>query len=267
MKKLINTAIFFFISIAVIAQPSNRDKKDEKKEERRLKINALKKQAEEGTLVFRKQSIFGGQFRTNGYGAFYELGKMKTNRKTNIYRIDFTEIKDHKEEKSTSGGIIFGNPYIYGKENNFYQLTLGFGQQYILGQKGNKNGVSVSAIYNGGLAVGLKRPYFIEARDAVTGTNRFISYKDPDKTLFLDNASIIGGGGLGRGWDELKMTPGAFAKIAVRFDYGRFNDAVSGLEIGISGDFYSSKVPVLLFQKERQFFYQAYIAVLFGKRK
>jgi hypothetical protein len=267
VKKLINSAIFFFISIAVIAQPSNRAKKDEKKEERRVKINALKKQAEEGTLVFRKQSIFGGQLRTNGYGAFYELGKMKTNRKTNIYRIDFTEIKDHKEEKSTAGGVIFGNPYVYGKENNFYQITLGFGQQYILGQKGNKNGVSVSAIYNGGLAVGLKRPYYVEARDAVTGTNRFISYKDPDKTLFLDNASIIGGGGLGRGWGEIKMAPGAFAKIALRFDYGRFNDAVSGLEIGISGDFYSSKIPVLLFQKERQFFYQAYIAVLFGKRK
>ena len=267
MKKQLSTAILLFISAVVIAQPASRVKKDQKKEEKRQKINALMKQAEEGTLVFRKQSIFGGQLRTNGYGGFYELGKMKTNRKTNIYRIDITEIKNHKEEKLNAGGVIFGNPYIYGKQNSFYQVTLGFGQQYILGQKGNKNGVAVSAIYNGGLAIGLKRPYFVEIRDPTTGTNRFISYEDPDKTLFLDDASIVGGGGLGKGWGEMKIVPGAFGKIAIRFDYGRFNEVVSGLEVGLSADFYSSKVPILIFQKERQFFYQAYLAVLFGKRK
>ena len=267
MKKQLSTAILFFISAVAIAQPASRVKKDQKKEEKRQKINALMKQAEEGTLVFRKQSIFGGQLRTNGYGVFYELGKMKTNRKTNIYRIDITEIKNQKEEKQNAGGVIFGNPYIYGKQNCFYQFTLGFGQQYILGQKGNKNGVAVSAIYNGGLAIGLKRPYFVEVRDPGTGSNRFISYKGADTTLFLDDASIVGGGGLSKGWGEMKMTPGVFGKIAVRFDYGRFNEVVSGLEIGLSADFYTSKVPILVFQKEKQFFYQAYLAVLFGKRK
>ena len=267
MKKQLSTAILLFISSVIIAQPTSRVKKDSKKEEKRQKINALMKQAEEGTLVFRKQSIFGGQLRTNGYGVFYELGRMKTNRKTNIYRLDITEIKNHKEEKLNAGGVIFGNPYIYGKANNFYQVTLGFGQQYILGQKGNKNGVAVSAIYNGGLAIGLKRPYFVEVRDPATGGNRFITYKGADTTLFLDDASIVGGGGLGRGWGEMKVNPGLFAKAALRFDYGRFNEVVSGLEIGLSADFYSSKVPILLYQKERQFFYQAYLAVLFGKRK
>ncbi len=118
-------------------------------------------------LVYSKQSIFGIQGRTNGYGVFYELGKMKTNRKTNIYRIDFTEIKNQKEEKlsNTVERPLFSNPFIYGKINNFYQVTLGFGQQYILGQKGNKNGVAVSAVFNGGLALGLLRPYYMEVED------------------------------------------------------------------------------------------------------
>ena len=119
----------------------------------------------------------------------------------------------------------------------------------------------------GGLAVGLKRPYYVEVRDPSTGSNRFIKYEGNDQTLFLDDASIVGGGGLGKGWGEMKVVPGAFGKIAVRFDYGRFNEVVSGLEIGLSADFYTSKVPILIFQKEKQFFYQAYLAVLFGKRK
>jgi hypothetical protein len=113
-------------------------KKNEKRAARKEKINNLIRQAEEGVLVYRKQTIAGGQLRTNGYGGFIELGRMKTNRKTNLYRLDITETMSQKELKLPNGAIVFGNPYKYGKVNNFYQVALGFGQQHILGQKGIK---------------------------------------------------------------------------------------------------------------------------------
>lgn len=251
-------------SCSLLAQDTKP--KNEKKEARRKKVNELMKQAEEGVLIYNRQSIFGLQFRTNGYGAFFELGRMKSNRRTNIYRIDLTEIKHIKEEKLQNGGIFFGNPFIYGKINNFYQVTLGFGQQYILGQKGNKNGVAVSAIYNGGLAIGLLKPYYLEVEDPVTGQNRTIKYSVADSSLFL-GPTIIGNGGFGKGWNELKMKPGAFVKTALRFDYGRFNEVVSGLEVGLSAEFYGSKIPQMVSQKDRQFFIQGYISILFGRRK
>ena len=240
------------------------DKKIDRKEARRQKINAMMKQDEEGVLVFSNQSVLGIQFRTNGYGAFYELGRTKTTRKTNIYRLDITEIKNPKEEKLPSGGFFFGNPYIYGKRNYFYQATLGFGQQYILGQKGNKNGVSVSAVYNGGLSIGMLRPYYVEV---VNGSaTRVIKFSTEDSAAFL-GPSIFGGGGFGKGWNEIKVKPGVFAKTALRFDYGRFNEVVSGLEIGVSAEYYFQKIPILLFQKDRQLFFQGYLSMLFGRRK
>ena len=270
VKKLSLIGLFVTIGIASFAQDttvSRRQSKEEKKEARRQKINTLIRQAEEGVLIYSKQNIFGLQLRSNGYGGFYELGKMKTNRKTNIYRIDITEIKHAKEEKLPSGGVFFGNPYIYGKVNSFYQVTLGFGQQYILGQKGNKNGVAVSAIYNGGLAIGLLRPYYVEVVDPGTGNSKVIKYSPADSSLFLGN-SIIGGGGFGKGWGEMKIKPGAFVKTALRFDYGRFNEVVSGLEIGLSAEFYTDKIQIILRQpKDKQFFFQGYISVLFGRRK
>ncbi|MBL7748338.1 MAG: hypothetical protein JNM19_12960 [Chitinophagaceae bacterium] len=265
MKKLPLLLIFVMAAFASSAQETEKGKND-KKEARRKKVSELIKQSEEGVLVYSRQSIFGFQFRTNGYGAFYELGRMKTNRKTNIYRIDITEIKHPKEEKLQAGGIFFGNPFVYGKINNFYQVTLGFGQQHILGQKGNKNGVAVSAIYNGGLAIGLLRPYYIEAADPNTGQSKVIKYSSADSSLFL-GPTILGSGGLSKGWGEMKIKPGAFLKTALRFDYGRFNEVVSGLEIGLSGEFYASKIPQMVDQKERQFFIQGYISILFGRRK
>ncbi|MEI9944844.1 MAG: hypothetical protein WDN26_11550 [Chitinophagaceae bacterium] len=264
MKKLSLVSIITLFAIASFAQ-TKREERAEKKEARRQKINELVKQAEEGTLVYAKQSIFGLQLRTNGYGLFYELGRMKTNRKTNIYRIDITEIKNAKEEKQATGnGFFFNNPFAYGKINYFYPITLGFGQQYILGQKGNKNGVAVSAVYNAGLAIGLLRPYYL---DVATSANNIESIKyEDDSTSFL-YGNIQGSSGLKKGWSDLKVKPGAFAKGALRFDYGRFNETVSALEVGLSVEAYASKIPLMAYQKDKRLFFQAYVALLFGKRK
>ncbi|MEO7983856.1 MAG: hypothetical protein ABI688_07225 [Bacteroidota bacterium] len=274
MKRLNLTVLFASIIIGLSVQGQSRqdtsghkNSKEDKKEVKRQKINSMIKQSEEGVLVYRKQNIFGVQGRSNGYGAFYELGKMKTNRKTSIYRLDITEIKHQKEEKlSGGGGLVFGNPFVYGKINSFYQATLGFGQQYILGQKGNKNGVAVSAVFNGGLALGLLRPYYIQVQDPTTGKDRTIRYSLADSLLFV-GPTIIGGGGFGKGWSEINIKPGAFLKTAMRFDYGRFNEVVSGIEAGLSVDFYGSKIPIMIGQKEKQLFFQGYIAILFGRRK
>jgi hypothetical protein len=271
VKKLSLLILFAIIVVASSAQDSKKKTKNEKKDAKREKVNAMIKQAEEGVLIYSKQSIFGIQARTNGYGAFYELGRMKTNRKTNIYRIDITEIKSQKEVKLTANDAsnpnsFFSNPFIYGKKNSFYQVALGFGQQHILGQKGNKNGVAVTAVYNAGLAIGLLRPYYLEVNDPATGSNRFLKYSDADSSLFL-GPTIVGGTGFSKGWGEMKIKPGAFAKAALRFDYGRFNEVVSAVEIGISADFYTSKIPIMHASKDKQLFFQGYVAVLFGRRK
>lgn len=257
------------IALASFAQDSTQTRlntKNDRKEAHRQKINALIKQSEEGVLIYSKQYIFGIQLRTNGYGAFYEVGRMKTNRKTTIYRIDFNEIKSPKEEKLPNSSFFFGNTFVYGKMNYFYPVTLGIGQQYILGQKGNKNGVAVTAIGEAGLSLGLLRPYYIDIADS-SGNGRAVKYNSADSLLFLDVNSITGGAGLTKGWSEIKLKPGGFAKAALRFDYGRFNEVVSGIEIGVSMEAFADKIQIMVFEKPRQLFFQGYVSILFGKRK
>jgi hypothetical protein len=73
VKKLSLIAIVLFIAIGSSGQDSTSSKglsKKEKKEAKRKKINDLVRQAEEGVLVYSKQSILGAQLRTNGYGIF-----------------------------------------------------------------------------------------------------------------------------------------------------------------------------------------------------
>jgi hypothetical protein len=268
VKKLLIITLLFTLGSSLFAQESEtkKSKKDARKEEKKKKINDLIRQDEEGVLVYSKQSIFGLQLRTNGYGLFYERGKMKSQRNTMIYSLEFNEIKNPKEDKlpNGTGGFSFGNPYVYGKVNNFYSLQLGFGQQRILGQKGNKNGVAVSLVYKGGLTMGLLRPYYIEVEE--NGSTVTIKHSSETDSLFKFGF-ILGGGGLGKGWGEMKMKPGGFAKTALRFDFGRFNEVVSGIEVGVSAEFYSAKIPIMLYQKDKQLFYQGHIAIMFGHRK
>lgn len=134
MKKLSFLLLFAIVGIAAVAQDSTRLSREDRRETRRESINDRIRQAEEGTLVFRKQSIFGIQARTNGYGIFYELGKMKSTRKTNIYRIDITETKSSKEEKFISSGF-FGNSFVYGKQNFFTPLPLVLASNTFSGKK------------------------------------------------------------------------------------------------------------------------------------
>ena len=79
--------------------------------------------------------------------------------------------------------------------------------------------------------------------------------------------NIIGGPTFSKGWSDMTVVPGAYAKAAVRFDYGSYNEVVSAIEVGLTGEFYSKKIPQMVYNKQKQFFLGGYVAVLFGKRK
>jgi hypothetical protein len=258
--------LFFFSTtfLGTFAQ-DNKSKIEDKKSEKRQRISSMVKQQEEGVLSYRKQSVFGIELRTNGYGGFYELGRSRSPKATNIYSLEVTEIKNRKEDK-LGGDNFFANSFVFGKINNFYQAKLGFGQQIVLGQKGNKNGVAVLAIMQGGLSIGLLKPYYVDVLDAV-GQTRSIKYDSKDSTLFLDRYSITGGSGLFKGWSEVKIKPGLYAKAALRFDFGRYNESVQALEIGMSLDAYADRIPLLVYNDPKRLFFQGHIAFVFGRRK
>jgi hypothetical protein len=235
--------------------------KKEKKDAKRERINALVKMEEEGELVFRKHSIFGFKANTDGYGLSYEMGRFKSNRVTNIYQLELNEKKHRQEKKlNTINGFEFNSIILY-KLNNFYQLKLGIGQQRIIGGKGNKNGVAVAAVYAGGLTLGLLKPYLV---DVDAGGKRFRSQYP---TVLDSLYQPIGAAGFTTGWNDLKIKPAIHAKAALRFDYGRFNETVTAIEAGVNAEFYSSKIPQIMFSKQKQLFFVGYITILLGRRK
>jgi len=255
----------FFIILSLIIASSSFAQKQSKKEKRdlnRKRIDALIKQEEEGVIAYKKHTAFGGKLINNGYGAFMEIGRMSSPKKGMLYQFEISEYKSTREEKQ-SNLYAYSTPFIFGKQNFFYPVKLGVQQQILFGNKSNKNGVSVTGNFGGGLSVGLLRPYYVQ----LGATNTYVKYESADSAKFLDPSGISGGPGFSKGWSDMTIDPGAYLKTALRFDYGSYNEIVSALEVGISADYYSKKVPLMVRETARQFFFTGYVAIIFGRRK
>jgi hypothetical protein len=259
MRKIFFLLIFLSFTVYSFSQNTRRDRQQQKRD----RVSELIKQEEEGVITYKKSFLFGAKLISDGYGVFFEVGRASSIKKSTLFQLEISERKSIKEEKLNS---LYSNtvPYIYGKENFFYPVKLGIQQQQLLGNKSNKNGVAITANYGGGLAVALLRPYYVQVVEG--NTYHYIKYNSPDSAQFL-TGTILGGPTLGKGWNELSFTPGLYAKAAVRFDYGAFNEIISAIEAGITADFYSQKIPQMVYNKEKQFFFGGYVAILFGKRK
>jgi hypothetical protein len=267
VKKIVSLFIACIVVISAIAQnnPSSKrtSRKEQKKDAKRERINALLRQEEEGELIFHKHSIFGIKLATDGYGLTYEAGKFKTPRKTFLMQFELSEKKHPKERKQAASANAFQvNSVVYGKLANFYQFKVGVAEQRVLGGKGNKNGVQVSAIYGGGLSFGLAKPYYVDVQNQANQTLRRTYPLIIDSNYFEIKAA-----GLGAGWTDSKVKFGAHAKAAMRFDYGRLNDGVTAIEVGLQAEYYGRKVPQMAYNKEKQFFFSAYVSLLLGRRK
>lgn len=265
MKQLLLVITTVAFSFSAFAQETAKPTKKSRKEEKRAKINAQIRAEEEGVIAYRKHYAFGLKLTSDGYGISFEKGYAKSVKRATIYQIEITERKHQKEEKQNIP-LLNSSPFIYGKINYFYPVKIGVQKQFLLGNKSNKNGVSVTANAGGGITLGILRAYELEVDD--NGGRKFITYDSPDSLSFANPFALHPSGpGLGRGWSNMKFTPGLYLKPGLRFDYGRYNDLVAAIEVGVIGEFYSKKIPQMVDNKERQFFFSAYFTVLFGKRK
>lgn len=255
--------VIIFIAVSVSFQTFAQETKKIRQEKKRERVSEMIRQEEEGVITYRKSFAFGAKLISDGYGIFFELGRASSVKKALLYQLEISERKHSKEEKQNG---MYANtvPFIYGKINYFYPVKLGVQQQVLLGNKSNKNGVAITANYGGGFVAGLLRPYYVQVQNG-NGLD-YIKYNSPDSLQFL-TSRIFGGPTLGKGWNELTVTPGLYAKTSVRFDYGTYNEIVSAIEVGLTADFYAKKIPQMVYNKEKQFFFGGYVAVIFGKRK
>jgi hypothetical protein len=229
------------------------------------RMSHMIKMDEEGDLIYDHYGLFGFKMATDGYGIFYEHGKFLTNRKSRFLEFELNEIKDPKDHKVAVSGDGYSYNYVaVGRLNNFYEFKASYGQQVLIGGKGNRNGVAVTYLYSGGISVGMLKQYVLDAYSAQSAPATF---KSTYPTIFDSSYAVYDALGLSGGWNHLTFSPGLNAKLAMRFDYGRFNQTIGAFETGVTAEYYLNQMPLMAYVPPSHLFFNAYIAIMFGKRK
>lgn len=272
MKKLHTLLLLLLASASLYAQDTQQSKKEER-EQKKLKKISLFREIEEGENLYNREFSGGARLNTDGWTGFLEKGYRKNATIVNYFQLEFSEKRNPKQDRASRlidvGGFgISTSPFVYGKMNNFYQAKLGFGQKRLIGGKGNKNGVEVNGIYYGGVSFGLVKPYYLDLMsDTGDPNNReTVKYSEDNRDDFLNRDLIYGAGGFTKGWNEVKLNPGLHAKVGFRFDWARFNDVISAIEVGANAEYYTKKVQIMVDEEGKSFFFNAYIGIQLGKR-
>jgi len=161
--------------------------------------------------------------------------------------------------------------FIYGKQNSFFALRGGWGQKRYLSEKAARKGVAVGVTYEVGPSIGITKPYYLELIKAIDSPTVQERFSEENREFFTDINRIQGAAPFVRGITEIGIVPGGQFKAGLHFDWGAFDEYVKALEVGIMGDFYFKRIPILVEDsfagaRNQPFFLNLYVSMQLGKR-
>ncbi len=238
-------------------------------------------------IVYNKESTFDITLHTTGFGLAFaaNFGTIKTYYKTKYYHFQIGEIRHPKEERqSFDFGTPLGNrgsskSFFYGKRNNLYVLRGGIGIKRYLSEKAEHKGLAIGFAYEGGITLGLLKPYYLELIYPTDDPQerrpdvRSEKYSSENAAVFQNFNNIYGASGFTKGISEIKPVPGIHFKAGAHFDWGAFDEMVKAIEGGVMIDVFFRKIPHMIENNEitnaenRPFFVNLYITLQLGKRK
>lgn len=261
MNRILLLAIAVILTLPALAQ-------DESRRERLLQ--------ESRGIAYNKE--WGGDLKLmpNGWSIGGHWGTLKNYYTTNVYTVEFGELKHVREarQRAEVGINTFGRStrsFIYGKQNNLFALRAGVGQKRYFSEKARRNGVAVGMFYNFGGSLGIVKPYYLDMARQEPGSNRIlidpVRYSEATATQFLNINRIYGASSLAMGLNEISLAPGAHAKIALHLDWGAYDENVRAIEVGLAADFFFRQIDIMVTEDNKPFFVNFYAAFQLGKRQ
>ncbi len=211
---------------------------------------------------------------TNGYSIAYAFGRLEKYNLTHYKKIELGYLRHPREHSQStiptqlSGGL---KSYTFGKINYFFPIRAMIGTKHYLSEKSKRKGVAIGYLYEGGVNIGIIKPYMLKLIRINPGTEEaYISieeYSEENAELFLDPLRIAGNAGIFKGFDQFSIIPGLSAKLAALFAWGAYDKKVFALELGISLDMYLSEIPLIAIDQNQPYALNFYISLHLGNRK
>ncbi|MCD4747087.1 MAG: hypothetical protein K8R58_12390 [Bacteroidales bacterium] len=237
--------IFFGCSINLSAQTE-------------LKIDTTK------NIILQKEISGGVIFHNRGWGIRFNKGKNLSAFKRRMFEVEMAEMKSLKQIRSINPWYTNSKSYVYGKLNTIFILRSGFGLQKLLNRKPYWGGVELRYFFNGGASLAITKPIYLYIVTEEEHESSITEEKYDSNKHFSDN--IYGRAPFTKGFNEIKIYPGIYAKLGFDFEFGVYNTKIKSLEVGAIIDFFPQAVPIMAFNENENYFLTFFICFSFGKR-
>lgn len=230
-------------------------------------------------IIYRKENTGLAAMHSNGYFISYHTGKIKTYYKTIYSSYELGMLRDPREFRQNRNIPLSVNrisrSFRFGKQNNVFVFRAGRGQKRLISDKARRKGLALGYNMQAGPAVAIIKPYYLELIYQKTIDNNVVielkeeKYSRENASKFLDYNSVFGGGSFGKGLTELSIIPGLQGKLGLFFSPGAFEEFAKSLEVGIMGDLFVKKIPLMVETEaisNKSYFVNFYVNIEFGKR-
>ncbi|MBT3210140.1 MAG: hypothetical protein HN704_07325 [Bacteroidetes bacterium] len=216
---------------------------------------------------YRNINSYGLYINSNGFGVGYQFEKRINRLNQYLFECDINWLKHPKETQSSNP--LFSNPkqFVFGKLNTFYNVRLGIGKQKEVFSKFDKGGISIKYFYTAGISLGLLKPVYYEILEPIPG--EYFRYTvRTDKFNIAENHTIYdiySKSSFLKGFDELSLYPGFYAKFGTSFEYSDNNKFSQAIEAGIAIDAFFDRIEIMAIENNNRIFVSLFLSYRFGK--
>lgn len=223
-------------------------------------------------IIYDNEWAVEFRLHTAGYGLGVTWGSIDAFDKTKFYNISLDFIRHPKEFRQNIRPSIYNplnRPFVFGKQNSFFSLKAGIGNKVFLSEKAKRRGLAVGYSYQGGVSLGMLKPYYLEVinYDNIPADPIMdIKYSEATAERFLDINEIEGSSGFFKGLGETSIIPGLYGRASIVLAWGAYDEYLKSLDIGIMVEMYTREVPIMLLADNNPYFINLYLNLQLGKR-
>jgi len=234
-------------------------------------------------VFYRNEWSVAAMLNSNGFGANYRLGIHVDASNKRLFEAEFAYLKDPKEKKSNVPIYNSTARYVEGKKNLPLNFKVGYGKQRERFRKHDAGGIAIRYFYNFGPSLMLLKPIYYEIGQVVyiPGATYARWEEHPDSPSkynpeWRSNNILIGRrASLFKGFSEIRLVPGAYAKYGYSFEFGTQDRVIHALEAGFIGEAFLRRIDIMDFSKpdmgqskvaqNKQFFLTIFLSYRFGR--
>lgn len=219
----------------------------------------------EERLVYSHQNTYHVALHSQGLGAGFKIGKIKSINVTRNWEAQFVSLHSHKEIKTINVSTYNTRAFVYGKLNYAYVLRFGYGEERRIFGKPYWGGVETRWTYEAGASLALLKPYYYYVVNYKPDGNGSY-YETIEEQTFSSGADILGRSSFIKGIAETKPSPGVHASLGLSFEIGKNRTRVQAINVDMKAECFPLGVSIMDSERDRRFFLTFMVSYNWGTR-